>query len=285
VNRVPNSRNRGLVVLASYPKSGNTWVRALFSGLLHEKEGVRLDALDGTMVTHTHPLACPFPFNTLTSTEQELWHGDACRALRDHATAFTLQKTHLRLARDTTGAWIFPAEEVLAAIHIVRHPFDVAPSLASHMGLDLDRAVDFLLRSDMAVGGKKGVWIPETWGSWSENTRTWMDPAAPFPVLRVRYEDLRRDTLGTFARIVEFVGGLPDGQEDLERAVEAARFERLQEQEAESGFRERPKKAASFFRSGRSGEGWERLSAAQRERILAACAVEMEQLGYSEAAP
>lgn len=278
-------RNRGIVVLASYPKSGNTWMRALLAAMQGGSGTVPLDALDGAMVTGTHRSTCPFPFNLLTQSETELWHADACAALRDPRRDFTLQKTHLGLRRDASGNWTFPPEHVLGIVHIVRHPFDVVPSLANHIGRDIPEAVDFLLEPGKVTGGKRGVWIPERWGSWIENTRSWMIDPAPVRILRVRYEDLKRDAARELRRVLDFIGAPDPKPEAVDAAVEAARFERLREQEANSGFRERPPIAGTFFRSGRTGEGWERLDDLQRARIHEACAEAMLALGYSAVAP
>jgi hypothetical protein len=51
--------------------------------------------------------------------------------------------------------------------------------------------------------------------------------------LIVSYEDLRRDTLGTFAKIAEFLGA-DATREQLADAVEWAKFENMKQREAES---------------------------------------------------
>lgn len=274
-----------ILLLASYPKSGNTWVRALLSALEAEGRDLDLHALEGEMVTSLHPRICPFPFNLLNQEEQDLWHADACRASVSPTCPLTLLKTHLALRPDLTGRSLFPPEVVRGAIHIVRHPFDVVPSLANHIGGSLEDAISLLLESHATPGGDYGRSIPEHWGSWAEHTRSWLDGREPFPVLRIRYEDLKRSPSSTLRTIAAFAGRGEIGDETLEKAIEASSFDRLRSQEVRRGFPERPSDSRRFFRSGRLGEGWEVLDTSQRERILSHCRPEMSRLGYSSEAP
>ena len=81
--------------------------------------------------------------------------------------------------------------------------------------------------------------------------------------------------------MARFLGleGATDGRR-LRRAVAAADFARLQEQEARDGFRERYPLCRRFFRSGRSGDWRRHLSAAQARRIARRHGAVMRACGY-----
>jgi hypothetical protein len=79
----------------------------------------------------------------------------------------------------------------------------------------------------------------------------------------LRYERMQATPLREFGRAVRFLG-LTHDDAAIEAALEASRFERLQQQETEQRFREAPTNTRAFFRRGRTGEGLEQLSAAQR---------------------
>jgi hypothetical protein len=102
------------------------------------------------------------------------------------------------------------------------------------------------------------------------------------PVHLVRYEDLAADPARVFSAAMAFADR--DATEaDVVRAVEFARFERLQAQERAQGFREwRPREAGgAFFRRGQAG-GWRgELSAEQARRIETAHGPMMRRLGYA----
>jgi len=68
--------------------------------------------------------------------------------------------------------------------------------------------------------------------------------------------------------------------EQIASAVAQSRFDKLREQEEISGFRERPEKATKFFRSGRVGEGTERLNADLLQKMVEANRQLMQELGY-----
>jgi aryl sulfotransferase len=62
--------------------------------------------------------------------------------------------------------------------------------------------------------------------------------------------------------------------------VAATRFDRLAEEEARSGFREKPESAERFFHTGRSG-GWrDVLTPDQAAQIVADHEAMMHRLGY-----
>src|SRR5712691_5956529 len=73
---------------------------------------------------------------------------------------------------------------------------------------------------------------------------------------------------------------LPVDSEVIAAAVEATTFARLQAQEREAGFTEKPRQAAAFFREGKI-DGWRRaLTREQAARIVASHGAVMRRLGY-----
>jgi hypothetical protein len=95
----------------------------------------------------------------------------------------------------------------------------------------------------------------------------------------VRYEDLLANPLATFTRAARFLQ-LPDDPERIAKAIRFSDFRELARQEAEKGFRERPRHAERFFRQGQSGEGRQRLTPAQVERLTRTHADVMRRFGY-----
>jgi hypothetical protein len=99
------------------------------------------------------------------------------------------------------------------------------------------------------------------------------------PMHVVRYEDMKLNPMDAFRGIVRFLGiDCPD--ERIENAVEMSSFSRLKKQEQQSGFREKPLNAASFFRKGEAGDWRNHLSAAQRDRLIRDHGRVMREFGY-----
>ena len=270
-----------IIWLASYPKSGNTWLRLFLKAY---RDAATLQSIE-EMET---PIAAS---RTLLDEALGLESADLLtKELRDllplayrawaalpHEHSFL--KTHDAYSCTRAGEPIFPIEASRCVLHLLRDPRDVAISLAHHNGCTLDEAITQMNDPEYwAANNKVKGQIPQFFSDWSTHTRSWL--ASPLPRLTLRYEDMLAEPVVSFARIVEFCGLEPDPQR-LNQALEATRFERLQKREAEAGFSERPAKAsAPFFRSGRSG-GWkEKLTPAQSVSIVKAHGTMMRQFGY-----
>jgi len=165
----------------------------------------------------------------------------------------------------------------------LRDPADVAVSLSHFWGWDLERTVAFLLdpQACMVRSRKRaGSQVRQSLGRWDQHLTSWCDQRL-LPVLPLRYEDLLADPEHQFRRLAAFLN-LAAGPEALALALEETRFEALRaKEEAAGGFVENSPHQERFFRSGRSGEGRERLSADQLAQLQAAFAPTLAAYGYA----
>ncbi|WP_420456406.1 sulfotransferase domain-containing protein [Rubrivirga sp.] len=277
-----------VIWLASYPKSGNTWTRALLAGYFGE------GAFDLNHLGADVALGGLRSLGDLLGVDPHLFHPhelleyrpEAARQLaRDVADRDVPAIHKLHSANHPTGRGtpVFPAGAG-RALYVVRNPLDVAASWAPFFGVTLDQAVETLSDEGFVLNQLRGRFreiLPETLLSWSGHVRSWLDaPGVPVHVLR--YEDLQADAPAAFAEALRFIGHDPDPAR-VEAAVEAAQFDRLQAREAEEGFREHtPRARAPFFRKGKSG-GWrEELTPEQARRVVADHREVMQRLGYGD---
>lgn len=276
----------GPIWLASYPKSGNTWMRLLLANLLCGRQGavdINDLGLTSRSVVHRGEIEAMTLVDTflLTGAEcdrlrpslmEEVW-----REAADHDIFIKLHDAYRYLAdgRPVLGR---PAR---AALYILRDPRDVAVSLAFHTGNPIGKAVKQILSGSMRLGGNKShqEQVPQPLLDWSGHVRSWTEQH-DVPVHVLRYEDLRADTAGIFGHALAFLG-LTATPDDIMRAVRQSDFSELQRQEAEKGFRERrPESTAPFFRAGRVG-GWQDvLTPDQASAIKAAHGAVMAEYGY-----
>jgi hypothetical protein len=166
-------------------------------------------------------------------------------------------------------------------IYLVRHPFDVAVSLAHHLGLTIEKTVEAMSMDLVMAATDDQLYFPlhERIGSWSTNIASWLDDS-PYPVTLIRYEDLHENPADNFARATAATG-LERDRDSILRAVDTVNFERLRSEEQLHGFAERPRNSPQFFRAGkpRSWEG--KLSVPLREQLVRDHAAMMERLGYA----
>ena len=276
---------KSVVWLASYPRSGNTWLRALLTNYLGGGETpASINALAG---------GSPFVRREVFDEELGVSSSDLTpeeilrhRALLHELLAAdlprpTFVKVHDAFLRTAEGAFLFPPAAALGAVYVVRNPLDVAVSYARFWNWPLARAVAELNNPAAALARRKRriyEVLPEPLSTWSGHVATWVDQR-DLPVHVVRFEDLLADPAAAFAGVLRSAGIEPDDGR-VAWAVGHARFDGLRGQEERSGFHEKPRTARFFFRDGRAGQWRETLSPEQVRTIVDAHAPLMERFGY-----
>ena len=281
---------RGLVWLASYPKSGNTWSR-LFLSQFRADAGAPVDLDDIGYLSSISSDRAAFdeviglPSSDLTDDEVDRLRPEVYRAWAGRRERRGIVKVHDANHRVVGGGRLFPVSATAGAVHLVRNPLDLAVSLAFHQGHgDVERTVRQLCDHGRLIAGSRRTQLRQTLLDWSAHTRSWAGEAA-FPVDTFRYESLVADPVGQFGRMAAFLDLEGAGDRSrVERAVAATRFERLQEAEASAGFRERHRRQARFFRRGRPGEWRHALSPSQVASIVDAHGDLMRAYGYLDGA-
>ena len=271
-----------LIWLASYPKSGNTWMRAFLANyVLDASEPVPIGDLRAFSLSDVRPrfyaAALDKPVQEMTAEESVALRPEAQRHLAEARDHDHFVKTHSRQGM-LNGTPLIERSVSAGAIYIVRNPVDIVPSYASHLGVSPDAAIEVLADPDYSTV-EADVEILTHIGRWDAHVQSWLEGSGTLPVCVVRYEDLRKDPLRAFGQVLQTLG-IPLDPARLDRAVRHSSFEELSRQEEKEGFSERPPHMKSFFRSGRSGEGGEVLSPMQIERIAGEFGATMRKLGY-----
>jgi len=272
----------GIIWLASYPKSGNTWLRAFLANFMQDaRQPLPINDLPNhilgdNMVVHYLQYSGLKPEQLTPETVARLrpkvhqW-----MALSRGQDVFV--KTHNVIARVLGTALITP-EATAGAIYVVRNPFDVAVSFAHHYQVTLDRAVESLNAESYCLPAQGGQ-VEQYLSSWSRHARSWTE--APGMTLHLmRYEDMKATPLKAFGALVAFLG-LPKDMDRLKRAVRFSDFDELKSQEGRTRFVEsRPDGKSPFFRDGRAGQWRDVLTPAQVAALTEANRAMLEKMGY-----
>jgi hypothetical protein len=274
-----------IVWLASYPKSGNTWLRALLTSVMyHDGETPDLNGLVGRSIVSERQYlddwcginSAEYPYADLLPYIRNM------RAMvAEQAKGVVFEKTHDRFAKMANGLPSFPSEASRVAIYLVRNPMDVALSLAAHNGSIVDAAIAQMADPETISGnwaGQGNEFLPEYRGDWSGHVQSWLQQCE-IPTLLVRYEDMVEDAARELSRVLKIVG-MECHPRLVSDAVQACSFERLQGAESVQDFSEKPSTLPQFFRSGTPSAWRQQLSKAQQQAIYAAHGPLMEQLGY-----
>lgn len=246
--------------IASYPKSGNTWVRFIVAALLRGGE-VPDSATMEALVPDVHRSGLPPP-------REEGW---------------TL-KTHWMY--DPTATCFARSRR---AIHILRNPLDVFASGFDYGEGDDPAERDRALTEFLQLGGFARC-MDLGMGNWEQHLASWTEAARRMPVLRLRYEELLTAPEEGIRDIARFLG-LEATAAQVARIAEATSFaalRRLEERElaeGREGFflterREKRRADFRFLRRGGVGRHRERLEPERIERLLTRFGSAMERAGY-----
>jgi hypothetical protein len=271
----------GILWLASYPKSGNTWMRIFLANLiLNEPEPVPFDRIGSICPGEAQEIWFkPFtdrPVSELSRVEiAKLRQRAQARAagLTKHIVPL---KTHNFLGEDC-GHPLIDMKVTRAAIYILRDPRDVALSSTEFFGVSLGKTIETMNKED-ALGLPAPGMVYEALSSWSIHVKSWTQRSHG-KLHVVRYEDLLADPYGEFGKIARKLG-ITTEEARIRRAVGHASFKTLQQMEQETGFIERWESSKRFFRSGRSGAWKDELTPAQAKRIERDHREQMKRFGY-----
>lgn len=270
--------------LASYPKSGNTWLRAFLANyLLDTKTPQDINALPefvyGDMRVDYYEQLTGKSQTDLTWEEINRLRPQVHRFLADARPGTVLVKTHSVLSAIEDIPTITP-EATFGAIYVVRNPLDVAVSFSHHYGMTMEQGAKAICFKPLEIKPKPGH-ILQVVSDWSTNIRTWLD--APGLYLKViKYEDMTRTSTKTFGSVLDFLK-LPREKERLKRAIRHSSFKVLSEQERREGFVERSRNADRFFRKGKVGSWRQELAPEQVDLIVEYHKEMMNEMGYLSA--
>lgn len=274
--------------LASYPKSGNTWFRVFLSTLLGE--ATRSDELDINDISTGGISSGRQYFDRYYGFDSTLLTADEISDRRHNTFLEKSYETYdINRFVKTHEAYTFHNNQPLLgqpngqlAIYIVRNPLDVIPSYANHQGTDkIDKVISQVAnpKHGMCLQMHRHMaQIPQHLATWSQHVETWLDQTV-MPVHLMRYEDMIANPFNTFKETLEFAGIIRSDAE-IDSAIEATSFEKLQSQEAEKGFKEKGSKTAAFFRKGKVGSYRESLTEAQINQVVRDHEVVMKRLSY-----
>jgi hypothetical protein len=278
-----------IVWLASYPKSGNTWLRAFLTNFQRDDgEPADINKLETDGIASNRSAvddALGVESSDMTEDEIERHRPAAYRYIAKRSNETLLLKIHdaYTLRSGTSGAEpLIPEDVTRGVVYIVRNPLDVAISFAHHSAWTVDQAIARMARETMALSAEPHRLhrqLKQRLLSWSQHVLSWLDQNT-IPLHVMRYEDMCRQPLETFHDAVRFIG-LGDDLDRVRRATTLSCFEELQQQERRNGFKEKSANMESpFFRNGQAG-GWrDVLTKSQAARIIEDHGPVMQRLGY-----
>jgi hypothetical protein len=276
-----NPLDRKIYWLASYPKSGNTWIR-MFLNAYSSGFPLDINSVFQMVKSDHHPgvfqLTCGRNIESLAHIELFMYYQAVLLNMLHVANSKDIfLKTH-NAKVSVDGMVLIPPSFSAAAVYIIRDPRDVAISVASHYKVDIDAAIKMIC-DEGQMGMCPFTKLRHILLSWSKHIESWTVTNKNVPVIVVKYEDLLVDPVPTFQAIIKHMG-LPDfGPERFEFALEQTNFEKLRKQEDTHGFKE-SNGSSKFFRVGKAGQWKSVLTKSQVKTIEKTHKEMMERCQY-----
>jgi len=264
--------------LASYPKSGNTWVRFLLAAYFEDGH-LNINSVPwgaGDNRKYVYQTVSPLALDKLTNDDIiNLRPAALMHLIASVAQKPLLIKTH-HFYGQINDIHLFPHVLNKRAFYIVRDPRDVACSFANHMGFSIDKTIEKMNDETFIIMEEDNLF--HALSTWSLHVEGWLNDK-PFPVHLVRYEKLVTSTHDVLMTILDKIGFENIDPDQVDRAVKATQFDKLAEQEQKVGFEESPD-GVTFFRKDR--KKWEDiLTEAQINQIEKDHGRMMKRLGYA----
>ena len=231
--------------IASYPKSGNTWLRALLSAYYYSEDGI----YDELLLKKIDQFPTRKYFSDFDYDKNKI--GDTCQhwinaqKKINNSKELKFFKTHNIFGKvndfDFTNS-----ENSLGCIYIVRDPRNVFTSLKNHYDLDDEGGFKWMTNEkqyvyDVEKFKEVGFGDFAFISSWKLNYTSWKIQKK-IPTKIVRYEDLSEKTFSVSKEIIKFINNVTNikkiNNSKLKNAVYSTSFDKLKKKEMDNGFSE-----------------------------------------------
>ena len=257
------------ILIASYPKSGNTWLRSIIGNFYNFGKDFSLNDLKSIPLLSIKKHFNEFEDKVYVNNND--LHFDwisqniiKCQnILNSKPNHLNIFKTHSARHKNFTN------ETVNAGfIYIVRDPRDIIVSLKNFSGKEIDKTINDFLFSKSLMISTNGA--QELLSTWELNVQSWLNYNT-VPRLMIKYEDLKLNPKKIILNIKEFLNKIHRlninlRDQDIDTILENTNFNNLRDLEDKNGFDEATKHS-KFFRSGKSNQWKDVLSNTQVKLI------------------
>ena len=266
-----------IIWIASYPKSGNTWIRSMISSLVYTEDGIfNFKVLDNIKQFPSIKYFKDFTndYQNIAEIKKNWVHAQDKINLNNKIKFF---KTHNANCKIGDHSFTNKAN-TLASIYIVRDPRNIITSISNHYNFDVEYSKKFIT-SSRSIGGNSTAEsvlsennIITILGSWKNHVNSWTGNNPN--LLIIKYENLLNNIETETNRLINFIKKytkLEPSNKKISNCIESTSFESLKKLENSSSFTEySPKnmnKTKNFFYLGRDNQ-WEKYLSKDTVKFL-----------------
>ena len=278
-----------IIWVASYPKSGNTWVRSIISSLIYTEDGIfdfpSIKKID-QYPQRQHLEYFTQDYNNIHEIKKH-WITSQEKINLDTKIKF-FKTHHLNCKVDN-----YPFTNKVctrATIYIVRDPRNLIDSISNHFSKSIEESKKFLLTSKVLSPGKeielRGGNVITYLGSWKEHYKFWTNDKEN--LLIIKYEDLIKNIYQEIDKIISFLKNFVDfevSNAKKENVVKSTSFKALKKIEENGKFTENvfvkgTNEKVKFFNKGPENDWRNTLPRDIQKELETELNSELKELGY-----
>ena len=280
--------------IASYPKSGNTWLRILLSCYYYTKDGVYDEnSLNNIQQFPQKKYFKQFNYNqNIIGDTTKYWLKAQEKINEDKKLRFFKTHNVFGLVNDSHFT---NKENSIGCIYIVRDPRNVFTSIKNFYEMDNDQALKWMINQNQYIYDihnfdKDGYSDFQFISSWDNNYKSWK-VQKKIPIKIIKYEDLLNQTFTVFKEVIEFINKSINSTEQINKskiknAVNSTLFSKLQSKEKNEGFSEailskKGDKKIPFFFMGPDNDWKKILDKNVKNKIIEAFEKNLNELSYN----
>jgi hypothetical protein len=277
-----------IIWIASYPKSGNTYLRTFLASYYYSKKG----KIDFDLLLKIHQ----FPNMKFSKTKSISKQDASSKWLSNQNEFFVKNKLHFVKTHNCltsySGNQFTTKNQTIGAIYIVRDPRNVISSITHHYSINYETALKYMLDENATLMEKSydDDYSNFTFlSSWSKNYKSWYN-TIEFKTLFIKYEDLEHNREETFKNIILFINDLNNDKKDIDEkrffnSIKSTSFSSLQNKEKNEGFEEsvfsnETGKKKLFFNLGFKNKWQKILPSDIKDEINKNLTEDLKNLGY-----
>ena len=228
-----------IIWIASYPKSGNTYIRSFLSAYYYTKNG----EFDFNLLKFIEQFPDKQFFNGFITDKDEAsknWLPIQRKLIESKKVKFL--KTHSAYGSYNNNQFT-SSEVTLGGIYVVRDPRNIILSLTNHFSLDLNEALDMLLDENRGIKSEDNNFATYSFlSSWSNHLNSWSNIKS-FRTIIIKYEDLENNNEKILSNLIKFINNLLNNNQGIDYqkfkiALETTSFSILKKKENKEGFKE-----------------------------------------------
>jgi hypothetical protein len=276
-----------IIWIASYPKSGNTYLRSFLSAYYFSKTG----EFDFNLLLNINQ----FPARRYSQSKSFTYIDAAKNWIKYQKIFFPRNKIFFLKTHNSLehyfGNKFTTSSETLGGIYVVRDPRNVISSMANHYSMNFNEAYNKIIDNNASLSQKNLEGDLSNFsflGNWANHYRSWKN-TFEFKTLIIKYEDLEKNTYKEFWKIITFIEEITNKNQDIdkkkfEKAINSTDFSNLKRQEKSFGFKESPSykknNKTNFFNLGFKNKWQEILPIEISDKIKDRFYHELKELDY-----